>query len=293
MDLKKIIEKLSLTDFPVALGGCRNDKTSFDCCEYDLTVFDEKKEHASIIDFENETIRLHHGSMKETNPNMLIQYSNMQIIWDEKWELRIFLSQILDKRDNFFNACSKSCIVDAAVCLTKTKDCIKNSDPFSALWLKCAAYYIADAIVFLNHKRPSPSHFLEQIRTFEKNKINEKFSHVNESLGIERATPSQLQRMCKSTMGFSDMVEGNWHSKIIQKKHDYFVKNSLISDCYFYLGYITRNNFIKIKDTLHRKPELIHVLKVAFDVENDMTRLEQQTILLNKTANDLLLILNG
>jgi hypothetical protein len=94
-------------------------------------------------------------------------------------------------------------------------------------------------------------------------------------------------------MGFSDMVENNGHSKIIQKKHDYFVKNSLMSDCYFYLGYINRNNFIKIKDTLHRKPELIHVLKVAFDVENDMTKLELQTSLLHKTANDLLSILNG
>ena len=293
MDLKKLIEKLSLSDFPIALGGCRNDKTSFDCCEYNITVFDDKKENDSIIDFDNEIVKLHHGSLKESNSQVLIQYSNMHILWDEKWELRIFLSQISNKKDNFFNAYLKSCLVEAAVCLTKTKDCIKNNNPFSALWLKCAAYYIADTIILANKIRPSPSHFLEQIRTFEKNKINEKFSYVNESLGIERATPSQLQRMCKSTMGFSDMVEDNGHSKIIQNKHDYFVKNSLISDCYFYLGYINRNNFIKIKDTLHRKPELIHVLKIAFDVENDMTKLEQQTDLLNKTANDLLLILKG
>jgi len=293
MNIKKLLEKLSLTDFPVALGGCRNDEKSFDCCEYDITVFDDKDENDSIIDFDNETVRIHHGSLKETNPDVLIQYSNMQIIWDEKWELRIFLSQISAKREKFFNAYSKSCLVDAAVCVTKTKDCIKNSDPFASSWLKCAAYYIADAIVLANHKRPSPSHMLEQIRSFEKNKINEKFSQVNESIGIERATPSQLLRMCKSTMGFSDMVEDNGHSKIIQKKHDYFVKNSLISDCYFYLGYINRNNFIKIKDTLHRKPELIHVLKVAFDVENDMTKLELQSSLLHKTTNDLLSILNG
>src|SRR3972149_6861131 len=187
MNIKKLLEKLSPTDFPAVLGGCRNDEKSVDCCEYDITVFDDKNENDSIIDFDNETVRIHHGSLKETNPDVLIQYSNMQIIWDEKWELRIFLSQISAKREKFFNA----------------------------------------------------------------------------------------------------------HSKIIQKKHDYFVKNSLISDCYFYLGYINRNNFIKIKDTLHRKPELIHVLKVAFDVENDMTKLELQTSLLHKTTNDLLSILNG
>ena len=34
--------------------------------------------------------------------------------------------------------------------------------------------------------------------------------------------------MCKSTIGFSDMVEGNDHSKIIQAKNDYFLKNSLV-----------------------------------------------------------------
>jgi len=115
-------------------------------------------------------------------------------------------------------------------------------------------------------------------------------SIVNECLGIERATPSLLTRMCKSTMGFSDMVEKNGHSKIIQNKHDYFIKNSLLSDCYYYLGYINRNNFMKIKDSLHRTPELIHILKVAFDVENDMTRLEQQANLLHKTSNELLSI---
>jgi hypothetical protein len=88
------------------------------------------------------------------------------------------------------------------------------------------------------------------------------------------------------------MVEDNEHPKIIEKKHDYLVKNSLIPDCYFYLGYINRNNFIKIKDSLHRKPELIHVLKTAFDIESDMTKIEQEANTLERTANDLLSIVN-
>jgi hypothetical protein len=67
----------------------------------------------------------------------------------------------------------------------------------------------------------------------------------------------------------------------------------LIPDCYFYLGYINRNNFIKIKESIHRKPELIHVLKTAFDIESDMTKIEQQANTLEGTANDLLSILSG
>ena len=292
MDTKKFLEKFSMTQFPIALGGCRNNGNSYDSCEYDITVFDEKHENDSIMDFGNEIVRIHHGSMKETKPEILTQYNNLQILWDEKWELKIFLSQISEKKEKIFNAYTKSCLVETAVCATKTKECIKNSDPFASSWVKCAAFYLADAIILTNNIRPSPTHMLEHVRELRKNKINENFSIVNESIGIERATPSLLTRMCKSTMGFSDMVEKNDHSKIIQRKHDYLVKNSLISDCYFYLGYINRNNFMKIKDSLHRTPELIHILKVAFDVENDINKIDQQASLIHKTANNLLSTLN-
>jgi hypothetical protein len=292
VDTKKLLETLSLTKYPVALGGCRNDEKSFDCCEYDITVFDDTKENDSVTEFENDTIRIHHGNMHETRLDILTQYTALKVLWDEKWDLKIFLSQVLEKKEKIFQAYAKSCVVEAAVCAVKAKEGLGNSDPFTSSWVKCSAFYLADAILLANNRRPSPVHMLEYIRDMKKNKINEKFVKVNECIGIERATLSQLLRMCKSTMGFSDMVENNGHSKIIQKKYDYLVKNSLMSDCYFYLGYINRNNFIKIKDTLLRKPELIHILKVAFDVENDMGRLDQQADTLHKTSNDLLLLLS-
>ena len=84
------------------------------------------------------------------------------------------------------------------------------------------------------------------------------------------------------------MVEKNNHSKIIQQKYDYLVQNSLLSDCYFYLGYINRNNVIKTKDTLHRNLEYMHLLKVAFDTESDPLVVERQAMILLKTTNDLL-----
>ncbi|HMK32506.1 MAG TPA: hypothetical protein VK431_02650, partial [Nitrosopumilaceae archaeon] len=163
-----------------------------------------------------------------------------------------------------------------------------SSDPLAHVWIKCAAYFLADAIFSINSKRPSPTHMLEIIRGFEKNKINQSFSVVHQCLGIERASTSLLSRMVKSTIGFSDMVEKNNHSKIIQQKYDYLVQNSLLSDCYFYLGYINRNNIIKIKDTLHRNLEYVHLLKVALDTESDPLVVERQAMNLLKTTNDLL-----
>jgi len=292
MDTKIFLEKLSLNDFPVGLGGCKNDGKSYDCCEYDITIFDNKTNEESIVDFEGEIVQIHHGSISETNSNILIQYHNMKIIKDEQWELRMLLSKINEKKEQLFRDYARSCLIDALFCVSKTKDGLKNSDPFTSSWLKCSAYFLADAISGFNFKRPSPAHMLENIRVFEKNRINETFSTINDCIGVERATPVLLSRMCKSTMGFSDMVEANGHSKIIQQKHDYLVKNSLLADCYFYLSYINRNNLIKVKNILNEKPEFIHVLKVGFDLENDFIKIEQQAAIIQKSTNELFTLKN-
>jgi len=50
---------------------------------------------------------------------------------------------------------------------------------------------------------------------------------------------------------------------------------------------------VKIKDTLNREQDLIHILKVAFDVEADSNLLKQQSTLVQKSCNDILEILSS
>ena len=128
---------------------------------------------------------------------------------------------------------------------------------------------------------------LDLIRKLPKNPINENLLIATKTIGIERSTPTLLKRMLKSTMGFSDIVEGNNHSQIISSKHDFFINNSKLSDCYFYLGYINRNNFKQIKTSVGQRPELIHILKVAFDIEVD-SDLGNKIDLIKNTNNNLL-----
>ena len=288
MDLKILPEKLLLSHFPVGLGGCRNESTNFQCCEYNITVFDDKQEESSIHEIKGNVIKLHHGSLSETNVVVLVQFEDMRVLIDEQWKLRMFLTKIKTKNKQILNSYVQNCLVDAGVYAAKAKDLVKLSDPLAHVWIKCAAYFLADAIFALNSKRPSPAHMLETIRGFDKNNINQNFSIVHQCLGIERSSTSLLSRMVKSTIGFSDMVEKNNHSKIIRQKYDYLVKNSLLSDCYFYLGYINRDNVIKTKDRLHRNLEYAHLLKVALDTESDPLVVERQAVLLLKTTNELL-----
>ncbi len=286
LDVKNLLEKLPVNGYPVGLGGCRSQNTNYDCCEYDITIFDGKKQKESIFESDGIFYHIYHGGLEETSPYILLQYHDLTILFDEQWELRMFLSRIQEKKEQIFNAYVKNCLVEAKVCITKTKNGL-GTDPYAASWLKTAAYFIADAISAINFQRPSPTHMLKTLRGFNKNKINEFISFLMELIGTERATPSLLSRMSKSTIGFSDMVENNSHSKIISRKYNYMKNYSLFSDCYFYLGYINRNNFLKVSD-LHRKPEFIHVLKTAFDLESDITKIELQSDRLQESTNSVL-----
>ncbi len=287
MDLQKIPEKLGLSDFPVGLCGCRVSENFFDSCEYDIIVFDEKDEPDTIITIDDEMLILHHGTLSETNSKKLLQYDDIQIIQDPSWDLRMFLSKIKEKRLSLYSDLAKNSLIESMFCCQKTKESIDKSDEFAPYWQKCASFYLADAITSLNDTRLDPSHMLDSLRKFTKTPINEHISVVTQTVGIERATPVLLERMVKSTIGFSEMVEKN-HSQIIQQKHDYFVKNSMISDCYFYLGYINKENFIKIKNTLSKNPELTHVLKTAFDIEADSNILLKNVELIHNSCNVLL-----
>lgn len=288
MDAKKILKEQGISDFPVGLGGCRVSDNYFDSCSFDLIVFDGKSESEKIIQSEDEFIVIHHASLSETMSKKLLQYDKLQIIQDDSWELKMLLSKIDKKRDSLFTDFAKNSLIESMFCCQKTNKSVQNSDTFAPCWQKCASYYLADAISSINGIISSPSHMLDSLRKLKKSPINEHISIATQTVGIERATPTLLQRMLKSTIGFSDLVEKNNPSQGIQQKHDFFVKNSMLSDCYFYLGYINKVNFIKIKDTLSKNPDLIHILKVAFDIEADSSLLLQQAALVQKSCNGIL-----
>jgi hypothetical protein len=93
MDVHQIPKQLSISDFPVGFGGCRNNGTNFDCCEYNITIFDEKSGE-SIHEFSDQFVKLHHCSISESNVGVLKQIENLTILNDDQWQLRMFLDKI-------------------------------------------------------------------------------------------------------------------------------------------------------------------------------------------------------
>ena len=121
MEAKNILQKLSIENCPVGMGGCRNEGSSYDCCEYDITIFDGKKQKESFLEYNGNFYYIYHGTLKEISPEILLQYDGMTILLDEQWELRMLLSKIKEKRDQICNVYIKNCLVEAGVCITKAK----------------------------------------------------------------------------------------------------------------------------------------------------------------------------
>jgi len=84
------------------------------------------------------------------------------------------------------------------------------------------------------------------------------------------------------------MIENNQNEKIIEKKSNYLIENSLLSDCYLYLTYQNKNNFYKIKDSLKVNSDKIHVLKTAFDLTNSSSELHTSIDSMSDITNTLL-----
>lgn len=286
MDLKKFLTENNFQNIPAGLTGCRVYGIEFDSCDYDVILFDGKK-HSEVFSYDNHFVNIHHQSINETRTESLVHLDGMQIIQDNSLELGAHLSKFRERRVKLFEDHARNCLIYSLFCCQKYNHGFET-DTFYSCWQKSALYLLTDAILSLNQKPPSPSHALELARKFEKNIINEKILSITQTLGIERATPSLLERMLKSTIGFSDIVYHDY-SKIIQKKYDFFVKNSMFSDCYFYLGYVNHVNFMKIKDSLSHRTDLIHILKTAFDLEPNLT--SQHILTIQGTAQELLSIM--
>jgi len=266
MNLDEIIKIIGQNNSPIALGGYDADDFDIDCNIHNLVLFDGKNISDEIITHESKTLKISHGTLSETNPESLIHYQNLEIIQDPEWELKMFVSKIKEKKDVLFLSSSKNALVESQLSLSKAKNALEHDDPFVSCWIKCAITSLIDSILLQNNILPYSAQALSLIRNLKQKNTNQFVDKIIAESGIERATSSLLSRMLKSSSGFSDMIENNQNSSIIEKKANYLIQNSLFADCYLYLIYQNRNNFYKIKDSLDKNSDKIHVLKTAFDL---------------------------
>lgn len=288
MNPKEILKIFGSTNAPIALGGYNSDSFDIECSIYNVVIFDGENTSDEIITHESKTLKVTHETLSQTNSKTLLSYENLQIIQDEQWDLKMLISKIQEKKEILFSTSAKNSLVESQFALSKAKNALETDDPFVSCWIKCATISLIDSILFQNQITPNPIHSLSSLRNLKQKEINQFSDKIIAETGIERSTKSLLSRMLKSSCGFSDMVENNHNSMVIEKKSNYLIQNSLLSDCYLYLIYQNQNNFYKIKNSLNRNSDKIHILKTAFDLTSSSSELHTSIDSMYHITNELL-----
>ena len=274
---------------PMTLCGCRCTDASFECCEYNVIVFDDTRTQEEII-VDDTIVLVHHDSISMPSSGLFTHIPQMRIISDESLSISPQISAIIKKHSQIFQHATKSCIVDAKIVLGIAKKSLDESLPSAPFWSKCAAYRLAEAILYYNAIEPSGAHMMTQLRNLPHSITNATLSTVYECLGLERATSSLLERMLKSTIGFLAMLGvSNLTTKSIDAKVHHLVDSSLVSDAYYYIGRTVCTALCKEYLLDNRIPDTqLYALKIAIDPNNNEQQTSSHIRLLDNAINEFM-----
>jgi hypothetical protein len=274
-EIQDFVDKNNELD--LALIGCRADSPhdSYDCCEYDIAIlggnidetFDKK-----IIQIGNS--KLEFLNFQNQNVNEDISLFNMI----ELKESNVLVSEYpkLDKK-KLFNAAGKRRIVDSLFNVSKNSSA--SAELNASLNMKMAAYDLIEGILLMSETRPMPIHELNQLRQVEvqKDYIKEAIQTCIESLGIERATRTIINRSYKA---LREILKDAYDLELLASKIQYLLNNGLLADCYYYIGKLVCSHLEK-KDNLSQMN--YHKLNsIALDLTNDYEKVKKMSALMKR-----------
>lgn len=277
------------TDSELALIGCRandtNTRISYDCCEYDIAVLGENDMGLGnkIMQVGNDTLefldfpKYDHSEISLLNMVKLKnKTSNLLVSQDQHSTPKTDIKRI-------FIAAGKRRAVDSLFSVSKNGH--TKAELNSALNLKIAAYDLIEGILLTSEIRPMPIHEMNQLRQLEVRKdfINEAIQLCIESLGIERATRTIINRSYKA---LKEILKERYDIGLLQSKIEFLVQNGLIADCYYYIGKLVCNHLEK-KDYAYQLN--YHKLNnLALDLTSDYENINKRSKLIKIYCKNLL-----
>ena len=202
---------------PAGLGGCRACGGGMAECDYNVTVFD-----GPGPDEYRGPVRVSHADMSDMRPEAAVHYLGMRVLRDGSWELSTALSAL--RPGSVLSAYARGRAVEAAMCCTRSE----GADGWhSAMWAKAAALHLAEAVMAGAGHRPSPTHGVAALR-------GSRNLPVRAELGLERASPTLLGRMCESVIGIAATTGSGLPARLVRAKRE--AMSSMPAACYLYLA---------------------------------------------------------
>lgn len=256
--------------FPIALTGCMTTDHALKCCEYDFAI--ATSEHGNeLLHVNDDYAEILKISTKLNPYRVAIALHNMQIVNDPSWTLASLkqkLDTIIGKALSWY---ARNRTVDALFYANRAKESAKSNVLLSSLWLKCAAYHYLEAVLAHNGTRPMPTHMLAQLRSLTDKTASEGITLASSCLGLERANKSSVSRCMEACVGLNDKIKQDYSTKIVVKKSQYLYDSGMYTDCYFYLGYISRNAVTSIASNQRALRDYTHMIGIAMDLTTDQS----------------------
>ena len=253
-------------------------------CAYDLVVFDAPVGQPDVVRSGDDTVILYGGALSEKRPAVLAGYLSMELVQDASMALASFLSALQARRDALFSDLARSSLAESMLCAGRAMAALNEPGDLGSCWQRCASLYLGDAILAING-HVSSSHSLQNLRRIRG--ARGEIPVLMDTLGLERASRTLLDRMIKSAIGLSELV-GGVPAAIIRFKAESLLAGHRIPDCYHYLCSVSRTSLSIAHSKRIRGPSLEHAARVAFDVERDLGLVRSRAEMVRGAAGRLL-----
>ncbi len=282
VDLTPVLDGLRPAGSPVALAGCRLDGTNSESCAHDLVAFDGSGGPPEMVQRGDGAAVIHHASLGETRPAVLVWFTNLQILRDGTMSLASFLEGIRRRRDDLFVSCIRDAAAESVLCSQRALQ--SDLVDVASCWQKCATLYLADAALLSRGRLPS-SHALDGLRQAKDGTGIPAL--VSRSLGVERATPSLLARMCGSAAALSGMA-GLMPPDVVKFKAASLQRDGRLADCYYYLCRVGRDGMFALNTSAGDRATIRYASRISLDAERDATSVRRNTMEVRAAADRIL-----
>lgn len=282
--LADILAERGLGAHPAGLVGCRSTGMHAESCAYDLVVFDAPVGRPDVVRSGDDTVMLYGGTLLETRPAVLAGYLSMDLVQDTSMVLASFLSTLQPRRDMLLSDLARGNLAESMLCAGRATAALDEPGDMGSCWQRCASLYLGDAILAING-HVSSSHALQNLRRIRGTRGE--ISVSIDTLGLERASRTLLDRMIESAVGLSELV-GGVPAAIIRFKAGAMLADHRIPDCYRYLCSVSRTSLLIAHSKRIGGPSLEHAARVAFDVERDLGLVRNRAEAVREAAGRLL-----
>jgi hypothetical protein len=258
--------------YPAGIIGCRatNPDMSFDCCEYDIAIFNRQSESNRFVWVGNHGLEF--IAVKKMSMTNMLNLYNMIIIQDDNSLILSSTSSSSFNKVYSFEALGKKSIINSLFSQEKITKNIEKNSVLAGMWLKIAAYDFLHGILAVSGIKPMPIHELNQIRkvTIEHQDMAEGVNIALECIGLERATRSTISR---SLEGICELNSMKYDKELIRIKVNHLLKKGMVADCYYYLGKMAHRCLIDRCDQF--LSTYMKLIQISMDLTNDMQQLER------------------